>query len=160
MEQATQQSAMNINSPRISDLIVLLMSTCGPWAHSVGGLLGGDESKPRGFVLWSASACYLWALDWLLLHCTFNGHFLGFWEENGHLFILRCPRTSVLYNPGPRHGHVNGLWGEIQRPFLCSAAHCRTLRRSWTGVPSASPIQAKHTCPFSGWVGMGAAAVD
>lgn len=62
-EWTTQQKAININSPRILNLTVFLMSTQGPWTYSVGGLLGGYESKPRGFVLWWASAYYLWALD-------------------------------------------------------------------------------------------------
>lgn len=61
--ESTQQSVMNINSRRIADLIVLLMSTHGSWAHSVGGLLGGDGSKPPGFLLCSGSAGCFWALD-------------------------------------------------------------------------------------------------
>lgn len=60
---STQQSAVNINSPRVADLIVWLMSTHGSWARSVGGPLGAYGSKPRGFVLCSAPASYFWALD-------------------------------------------------------------------------------------------------
>lgn len=60
---STQQSVVNINRPRVEDLIVLFVSTHGSWARGVGGLLGGYGSKPRGFLLCSASASYVWALD-------------------------------------------------------------------------------------------------
>lgn len=110
-----------------------------PWSMQCGWSAGRWWIKAKGFCS-LVSLCVLFVSTWvILLHCTFNGHFLGFWQKNGYLFILRCHSTSALSHSGPQHGHVNCLWGQIQRPSSYSAAHCRTSRKSWTGVLLASP---------------------
>lgn len=138
--ESTQLSAMNINSPRLVALVVLLMSTHGSGAHSVGGLLGVYGCKPQSFPFWSASTTYFWALDWLLLNCTFNGPFWVFDRKMATCLFSEIIINLPFTNQGPS---MAAQMSEFRRTSLDPVQPWGTPE---AGVSLASP-QLKQSAP-------------